>query len=677
MTSVDVGQVAFHTWTKVCDKVRRAVVFVDDACAESLHWNGGLMRLVNAGALNVKEFSSFECAEPSEKKAVFIVSTPLRDVTETIIRDIIQNSQFQYVVVITTQGPLVHLFAKHGSYEGDEQYVFQSFEEKVLEWMGNMNYTAEVLHVPVCTVSVCPSLFVTPGLPRLFPLLPTDVTGVEAIYNSSKARVGDKKSFESLAEIETHHLPKHLQLKVKMLAATLNDVFEELHLQDDPYSVGPFSRLVATELANYPGARHRRKTSQSRASIVCIDRSLDLAGAVSHQGETLLDRILTLLPRLPGHNNDVMVSMADICSAQPVTSDAEEVLAPGCTAHADSSCRNVLATKKHKEALMEVNRQLVEAASSEHLPLSLSGRPGRVTVEQLHSHVKLFKGHPEAIQKHSGLLQVAMATIQAMQKESGSNMEGLLGLEKMLLQSLGDEECVSGLSQVIQVWEREMKKETDQSCRLYTIEDILLLLVYVYSLVGEDAAESEDEERKMMSLLAEAILSSKEEDIPAALTEFVGDPVTANGVTKAIEQVFEKLRSLGACRDDLKQFRTVYNSGSLTSQASHVPVLKQVLQEIFNPAKPDLLDIEHKSSGLKDLLKSGFGLFMNVSKPRPSNSPLLILFIIGGVTASEVKLIKDTVTSYKTGTQVIVGSTKLLKPSDVLDMMFSNPLLES
>ena len=40
---------------------------------------------------------------------------------------------------------------------------------------------------------------------------------------------------------------------------------------------------------------------------------------------------------------------------------------------------------------MELNRQLVEAASRENLPLRLSGRPGRVTIEQLDTHVSLFK----------------------------------------------------------------------------------------------------------------------------------------------------------------------------------------------------------------------------------------------------------------------------------------------
>ena len=40
--------------------MNKALVFLDDAAAEALHWNGGPMMLFNNGALNIKQFSSFE-----------------------------------------------------------------------------------------------------------------------------------------------------------------------------------------------------------------------------------------------------------------------------------------------------------------------------------------------------------------------------------------------------------------------------------------------------------------------------------------------------------------------------------------------------------------------------------------------------------------------------------------
>ena len=60
MSTISVYKSSRQEWNKVCGKVNKAVVFLDSASAESLHWHGGAMLLFNAGALNVKELSSFE-----------------------------------------------------------------------------------------------------------------------------------------------------------------------------------------------------------------------------------------------------------------------------------------------------------------------------------------------------------------------------------------------------------------------------------------------------------------------------------------------------------------------------------------------------------------------------------------------------------------------------------------
>lgn len=60
MEFVSAGHVSEAWWTEACKKVKNALVFVDGPTAESLHWSGGLNRLAEAGAKNIKEFSSFE-----------------------------------------------------------------------------------------------------------------------------------------------------------------------------------------------------------------------------------------------------------------------------------------------------------------------------------------------------------------------------------------------------------------------------------------------------------------------------------------------------------------------------------------------------------------------------------------------------------------------------------------
>ena len=55
-----------------------------------------------------------------------------------------------------------------------------------------------------------------------------------------------------------------------------------------------------------------------------------------------------------------------------------------------------------------------------------------------------------------------------------------------------------------------------------------------------------------------------------------------------------------------------------------------------------------------------FSLFMNVSKPRPNDHPLLVLFIVGGVTCSEVHQIREALAAYHPNTQVSFFKTCFL-----------------
>ena len=57
-------------------------------------------------------------------------------------------------------------------------------------------------------------------------------------------------------------------------------------------------------------------------------------------------------------------------------------------------------------------------------------------------------------------------------------------------------------------------------------------------------------------------------------------------------------------------YRSVHEPGSLSSQARLKPLLRQIVEDIVDNSRPDLVDISHKSAGFGDLLKSGFGLVL-------------------------------------------------------------------
>ncbi|XP_062306912.1 sec1 family domain-containing protein 2-like [Osmerus eperlanus] len=146
----------------------------------------------------------------------------------------------------------------------------------------------------------------------------------------------------------------------------------------------------------------------------------------------------------------------------------------------------------------------------------------------------------------------------------------------------------------------------------------------------------------------------------------------AHGV---VERVFDILRGLALTRDHLKQLRSLYTASDGMHQASYRPLLRQVLELVLHPDRPESPDVEHMSGGLTDLLKTGFSMFMKVSRPHPSDHALLLLFLVGGVTPSELRLVREVVAAHKPGTQVLVLSTRLLRPSDITELLFTTQRL--
>ncbi|XP_064616933.1 sec1 family domain-containing protein 2-like [Liolophura sinensis] len=660
---------AGETWKTVCSYVKHGVVFMDNACAECLHWHGGLPLLANAGAVEVKEFSPFESARVDQKKGIFIVSSLLFDETADVIKDIIQASSFQYVIVVTSVSPQVHLYAKTGALEGVDSAVFEQLEDKLLEWMGNMNYTSEVHHLPIFHASPLSGVFLTPAFTSLFPLLESDVKRIELQHNAGRHAKGERVTFVTLEDVDSNSLPKSLKIYYKSLASGMNDLLNQFGVREEVYCLGYTSRMIAMELEIFPAARHRRKTRQDAASVLFVDRSLDLASVTGHQGETLLDRIIQMLPRLKD-SNDVLVDMQSITAAP--SSCENPLVCPGCLAQPPHSSTqtllNFMATSKQKESLMNVNRHLVEAATKEKLPLKLSTKPGRVTPDLLTSTLTLFKNNNRAIDNHCDLLQIAIATAQALSHPANSRYDNLTGVEKLLLQQLSEDSEPSPLSQITQLLNTEMAKPRQE--RNLSLDDFLALLLFTYSVMGDVYTSPEEDENEAKVALVNAIIKEKDA-LPSLVQDLVGGTVNRGVVQAVVEDMWYKLESVGSARSHLKQFGSLVNPGSAVSPTVFTPLLKLITEDIFNPQKPDLVDIEYKSSGFKDLLKTGFGFFMNVRKPRPSDHPLLVIFVVGGVTSTEVKQIRDVVSSHKSTTQVIIGSTHLVKQENILQKVLA------
>lgn len=658
---VSLYQCSATTLDDVCVKINKSVVFIDEAFAEILHWHGGATHLFNFGVLDVREFSSFESGDANQSKATFFISTPFVDTTMTIFRDIITASNFERIVVITNISPIMHSIIEFQSIE-DEIKAFSFYKMQIQTWMEtkNKNCAVEMLYLPLVAAPVLPSLFILPAHSDVFPLLPTDLQHLK-----SKHKI-DNRVTSSTSEVEFMHLPKDLQLLLKLLTCSLNSLMELLSLSEEVFAVGSTSNIVAGELAGLGWNKSRKKTCTRKASLVIIDRTLDMASVVGHFQDTLLDKILTILPRFPGHHNDVQVDMTPVSLV--VSNPNYLAVAPGCLSHPDdpiaTALLNTMAMLKHKEAMMEINRLLMDAIGKELLGSKMPVQAGKVGVKQLEMNVGLFKGQTKSIRKHCGLLQLLLATIQMMKNSASvARLDSLLAMEKGLLQCLGDdEENQSPTVQILQILKRDLQLPLSE--RTYSVTDILLLLAFVYSLSQDHCDVTSKDEAELKSALTSVFAECSEEIVQ----QLGADSKYGLDYGLMVDDVLSKLRSLAQSRDGLKQYRNIYEPGSLSSQANLQPILKQIVEDIVDPNRPELVDVVHKAFGFGEMLKSGFGLFRTVSKPRPSDHSLLIVFVIGGVTTTEVRQIRDIVSAAKSNIQVLVGSTRLVGPSDVLRM---------
>ncbi|XP_074759933.1 sec1 family domain-containing protein 2 isoform X2 [Athene noctua] len=608
-----------QAWETVLARAPRAVVFLDAASAEALHWGGGgAGELLAAGALAVRALPA-EAAGAGAARVVFVVSGALRGGTAAAVRGVLGQGGVRHCVLVFG-----------GEAEGCGP---AELEETLRRWMGEGGRAEVVPRGPPLLAPVSAELCLLPALAALLPPL------------SGPGGPGP-------AEGGLGALPAELRVAVRALVGDLDAFFTALGLREESFAVGALSRVIAAELASCAPARNRRRTATNKASVIFVDRTLDLVGAVGHHGDNLAEKVLSVLPKLPGHKTDVMVNMVELTALQ-TTDETCSIIAPGCLAQPNDPAAKALwesfMNLKQKEAVMEARRHLVEAASRENLPIKMS--MGRVTPEQLSSYIQLFRNNLKALENHCGLLQLVLAAVQTLKHPQISKWDNFLAFERLLLQTIGESEMPSVLNQLL-----PMIKSYDKRTKYdYTFEDFLVLLVYMYSVVGEikSGKELDAAEEEVKKALVKAI--NDEQQLSPLLQKITGcdSPLnlTSQKATDAVDSIFRSLRDIARARMHMKQFNSIHNPGSNTHQASYKPLLKQVVEEICNPDRPDPVDIEYMSSGLTDLLKTGFSMFMKVNRPHPGDHPLLIIFMVGGVTISEVKMVKDLVATRKPGTQ--------------------------
>ena len=655
--STAVTQFGDHWWGEICKKSRRAVVFIDNAAAECLHWHGGLLRLERHGGVEaVKELSSFEAGGEGQKKAVFVVDGPVVGLRAEKIGEILRGSHFEHCAVITNASPSVNNLARHPGRDNlPERHTFDELENTLLEWMGDFNYTAEVFYMPFCTAAISPRLFVFPPASDLFPLLETDLrraTDLARLLGTATA--ASSSETEAAPQLEYASLPPETQVVAQHFVSSLNALFQAIDVAEDVFSVGAFSKMLGSRLEQLASARNRRKVATKKASLILIDRSLDLATPSRCRFDSLLDRIRAALPALPGHSNDVQIEMARLFEMeQGVTKKG--ALCPGCL----SDCLDVKGLGGRKDlvgnfimesedtAISNILTELEKVPSVGNLP---SGDDDDIA--RLRSGVRRLVGERRDIAANINVVQKAVAAVQAFGSSGEDDkLSYLAKLQEEFAAALNEseDEAKGFLVEIV-------KMVRGRRERGVTLDDVLVLLVYVYGSIPSGTEFYPEDEDRLQSVFSEAVVQDRE-GLGAVLNSMakgtVIDEILAH---QMVETVFKKLRCLPAARSNTG-FRDIGDG-----------LVAKLMREIYSDDRHDVEDLFHHGQGLVGKSLSLFGV--RVSRLHPRENPTVVVVLVGGITASEVRQIHQIVREKSSSVELLVGATRMISPHECSAALF-------
>ncbi|CAD5120430.1 DgyrCDS8999 [Dimorphilus gyrociliatus] len=638
-------------WRLVCREVKRASVYLDAPSIESLHWCGGIDMLYQNGAAEVKQFNMSESSSQEYQKAVFILSSLIEGEISRTLRNIIQCSNFQYIILISAIPPAMHTTFNYGIGEANENRSFTEMETTLCDWMGNMNYTVEVMYIPFAFCNILPELVILPQDGNFMPLLSNELE--ELI----KAQANPKNDMK-ITDLDFTHLMKEGQLQYKLLVTAIDSLLQQLGICEDIYSMGFTSKAVASELASLQSARQRRKNNQQlKASMLIVDRTADILSAAGHRQDNLLDYCLNVLKPLEDHLVDVETDMSYLSGLH---ASCKYTLAPGCLSQPQCNRSKTLlkqmAYSKYDDALTAVLRNLIESASKENL-LSKPPKVSRIGVEELKSILNLFHKKIETMKSESGVLQIAQSVIDALNTEH--KRKQLLAAEKGILMA---EEPSSALSQVNDSLKADLKR--DEEDRIYTTDDYLSLLTFAYSAYNCDDEKCGNFERDIKLSLLELIKNTKEDNLPA-ITKKLIIKKTKGDQYKVLSDLFDKLKAISSFRNYFGQYR---EKSMIPSAATSV--LQNIAKSITDNNKPELTDISHHATGFRQLLRTGFGFLTGATKARPGDQPILIFCVLGGITIQEVKSLVETISA--ANIQPIILSTNIIKSNSFISDLLND-----
>ncbi|KAJ7549057.1 hypothetical protein O6H91_07G038400 [Diphasiastrum complanatum] len=154
--------------------------------------------------------------------------------------------------------------------------------------------------------------------------------------------------------------------------------------------------------------------------------------------------------------------------------------------------------------------------------------------------------------------------------------------------------------------------------------------------------------------------------------EEFGDMQLKLEVRDRLEEVFKILHRVAAARNRLALSEKLQSPDDLSSSLGlHKGLIYKLMSLIAR--KADVSGLEHHSSTVGRIFKSGLGRFgLGQVKPKVGDQKVLLLFVIGGFNAVEVREAREALASAPGGIELLFGGTTLLTPDHMYDLMLGS-----
>jgi len=492
----------------------------------------------------------------------------------------------------------------------------------------------------------------------------------EEEYKEKEEDKDEENNKESIWDVEVADLRPHRVRQLKRVAYELSSFLNQnrLYLKDsNAFAVGHSSELVGNKLMSILSEERDEDDddgTHNYCSLLLIDRTLDLVAPVQHLSHVVDDALRRKKkPESLCHyaSTSAQILLRQMFTQGSLNRNAERD-GSSMLSSATSKIRRVLGKKKESNEDEEKEDLLLDS------------------VDNLKSkrYVKQWTQRLEAISilqslssrdKNDDTISSELGMLENMQRELGCNTE-------------------DPLLQIADLLKRNV----------IPIRDILLHAVHTFSLFTSKQLRSSSM-REIVSALSHAIFRNQKDTDMLESLGFVDAQLIVRLqrlkeeekeeskkiqelVRETSERVVQRLVEIGDTRTQLSERLSSLQHSNMA--CGYRPLMSQIFNALLlDPSRPNLEDakqvgsvMQHVTSEISNLVGAawstlGWGSSTSSSTPRATDHPVLIVFVLGGITAYEIEILETSVRKYYANSRsrgesptygpirVIVGSTSL------------------